>query len=220
MPCGCVLLAYAGLGQLLLSGGPRTVAFDIDQWSNESWGLHNIERFHFSGTAAIASDGSRANRIQTSHFKHYFFPAGSATVHTIWLKPRNVGYEIDNDQRITRQWNCTCTWEDGQAAHDRDADCSSAAKAQLGAGATRINSGAIAGVPVTWYREFHERGEDEAAFAPSFACDVLERRTAKYNRFRLPTFRFHFIVRSYRPGEPNSTEFMPPQAYKVIERRR
>lgn len=220
MPCGCVLLAYAGLGPWLLSNAPRTVTFDLDRWENTSWGLHNIDRLHGSGTVAISGDGSRANRIQMSGFKHYFFPDGSATTHTIWLRPGNVAFEIDDDQRITRQWNCTCTWEDSPRGRDADPDCSSAAKSQIGAGAIRINSGAIAGVPVIWYGESRYRDEEEAAFAPSSGCDVLERRTAKYNSFRLPTFRFHFIVRSYRPGEPKSTEFIPPPDYKVIERRR
>jgi hypothetical protein len=75
MACGCALAAYLGLWQLLDSS-PRTVAFDIERWENNSWGLHNIDRDQISGTVAISADGSRANGVNSAHFKHYFIPSG------------------------------------------------------------------------------------------------------------------------------------------------
>src|ERR1700730_1828815 len=111
MACGCSVLAYLGLWQLL-GNVPRTVAFDIDRWENNSWGLHNIERDLISGTVAVAADGSRANNVKSTHYKHYFFPNGQFSAHSIFLRLTNVAYEVDDKTRTATIWRCTCTWEE------------------------------------------------------------------------------------------------------------
>lgn len=56
MPCGCALLAYLGLSQQVGASSARTIAFDMDWWDNNSWGVHNIVRDQISGTIAVFSD--------------------------------------------------------------------------------------------------------------------------------------------------------------------
>ena len=72
----CVLIAYLGLSTIW-DGSPRTIQFQIDDWQNQSWGLHNIDRRRIRCEVAAASDGSRLNRNRENElFKHYFVPNG------------------------------------------------------------------------------------------------------------------------------------------------
>ncbi len=188
MACGCSLLAYLGLWQLL-GTAPRTVSFEIDRWNNESWGLHNIVRDQIAGTVMVSPDGSRANNVRARHYKHYFIPSGDWTAHSIYLWPANVGYEVDDKTRTATLWRCTCTWEEPRQPTP-DAACLSAAHAHLGASVMQIRTGEVAGASVIWYKKTDSNDDDEAAFAPKFGCDILEQRSATYNAIGLQPHGF------------------------------
>jgi len=216
MACGCSLLAHVGLWQLL-GTAPRTVSFEIDRWNNDSWGLHNIVRDRIAGTVGIFADGSRVNSIQATHYKHYFIRSGDWPAHSIYIRPANIGYEINDGTRTATLWRCTCTWEESQPPPP-DASCIAAARAGLGANVAQVGSGEIAGAPVIRYKETGSNDQHEIAFAPKFGCDILEERSATYNAIGLPTSRFHYIVRSYLPGNPAQSLLAPPTGYVLREK--
>jgi hypothetical protein len=218
MACGCSLLAYLGLWQLL-GTTPRTVSFEIDAWSNDSWGLHNIEREQTAGTVMVFADGSRVNNVTAKYYKHYFVPAGEWTTHTVYVRPTNLAYQVDDKAKTATLWRCTCTWEELEPPGP-DAACISAAHFHLGESVTQVRMGEVAGASVIWYKKTGSNADDEAAFAPRFGCDILEERRAKYNGIGLPTSRYHFVVRSYLAGNPAQTALAPPAAYLVTEERR
>ena len=209
--CGCALVAYLGLWQL--SGDyPRTVTFDLEYWENSTWGLHSIERHHVKGTVSVSADGSRANTINRAYFKHYFVPSGDTAIHTIYVRPTNVAYSIDDKTRTTEVIRCACNW--GEAAMlASDASCSAAAKAVLGSKAMLVAFEVVAGISAVRYRTTGSKDEHEAAFAATFYCDMLEEKRATYNSIGIPTSRSHFIMRSYAPGEPRRESFRPPSGY-------
>jgi hypothetical protein len=215
MACGCALAAYLGLWQLLGSS-PRTVAFELERWENNTWGLHNIERERIWGTVAVSADGSRANNVTSAHYKHYFVPAGRWMVHDIYRKPENVAFRIDDQARTASILHCGCTWEEA-APPPYDPECSGAAAARFGA-TRKVNSGTVAGIAVIRYRGTGTENEHEMAFAPEFGCDLLEERNSTYNVIGLPTSRFHYIVRSYLPGEPNQKVLHPPAQYALRDK--
>lgn len=216
MACGCSLLAYVGIWQVLI-GAPRTVAFNIEGWTNNSWGLHNIVRGQISGTVAVSGDGSRANNIRATHYNHYLISSGERIAHSIYLRPANVAYEIDDKTKTTTLWHCTCTWEE-PSPQLPDEECRAVAHATLG-DSTRIGVDVVAGTPVVRYRIADSKEVHEAAFAQRFGCDLFEERSATYNVMGIPTSRFHFVVRSYLPGEPNEQALHPPAGYAVREKR-
>jgi hypothetical protein len=212
MPCECVAVAYLGLTGLI-SSSPRTVAFDIERWANESWGLHNIYRDRISGTVAVYQDGSRVNNANGKHFRHYFIPSGQTELHNIYNRPQDILYVVDEQAKTATVDRCTSRWEiPPPPAPDRE--CAVAAKIHLG-NATRMGSDTVAGIAVVRYLVTGDGSEHEAAFAPQFGCDVLEERLATYNTIGLPTSRYHFVVRSYVSGEPNSELLSPPPGYVV-----
>lgn len=216
MACGCSLLAYLGLWQLL-GPVPRTVSFEIERWHNDSWGLHNIVRDKIAGTVMVTADGSRANKVQSRHYKHYLIPSGDWEAHSIYLRANNIAYEVDDRKKTTTLWRCTCSWEEPEQP-TADAACISAAHARLGPNVTQFGGGEVAGVSVIWYTKTGSSDSDEVAFAPEFGCDVLEQRSATYNAIGLPTSRFHFVVRSYLPGNPEQNALAPPAGYVLIEK--
>lgn len=214
MTCGCAVLAYVGLWQLF-GNIPRTVAFEIERWENNSWGLHNIVRDQITGTVAVFSDGSRSNNIKVMHYKHYLIPSGDRAGHTIYLRPAHVGYLVDDKARTATLWRCGCSWEETPLAL-LDSECRAVAKEYLG-DSTRMGSGVVAGASVIRYLAAEDTGEREAAFAPQFGCELFEERRTSYNWIGIPTWQFHFIVRSFVPGEPNQQALRPPAGYLIRE---
>src|SRR5690242_18241070 len=105
MACGCAALAYFGLWQVLATT-PRTVTLEIDQWHNDSWGVHNFVRDQIEGTVMVYADGSRVNRFKSRHYEHFFNPRGDWTVHSIYVRPANVAYEIDDRTKIASLSRC------------------------------------------------------------------------------------------------------------------
>jgi hypothetical protein len=213
--CGCALLAYLGFWQLT-ADLPRTVVFDAEQWENHSWGLHNIERSLARGTVAVSADGSRANTLYAAHYEHYLFKQVDSVTRTVYLRPAHVAYRVDEKARTTVRISCNCTW-DGVTPPASDAECSTVAKVALGDGARRIGVDVVAGIPVIRYKVTKGRSEHEGAFAPKYGCDFLEEIRGVYNMIGLPISRYHFVVRSYAPGEPLASAFQPPAGYSVAE---
>lgn len=213
--CGCMLLAYLGFWQLN-ADLPRTVVFDLERWENRSWGLHNIERTRMSGKAAISADGSRANTLYAADYEHYFFKQRDSVTRTVYLRPLQVAYRVDDKARTTARIYCNCTW-DGAAPPAADADCSAVAEVVLGENARYVRADVVAGIPVVRYKATEGRSEHEGAFAPGYSCDLLEEKRAAYNMIGLPISQYHFVVRSYVPGEPVARVFQLPAEYAVTE---
>lgn len=217
MACGCLLLAYVGLWQLL-GTTPRTVFFEIDRWNNDSWGMHNIVRDRIAGTVMVFVDGSRVDNIQATHYKHYLMPSGDWPAHSIYVRPANLGYEI-NDRTKTVTWShCRCTWEEPEPPPP-DSVCIAAAHAFLGANVTLVGNGQIAGASVIRYKLTGSNDQHEITFAPKLGCDILEEQRTTYNSIGIPTSRFHFVVRSYLHGNPAQKMLEPPTGYVLREKR-
>ena len=214
MPCMCVAAAYLGIWQLI-GTSPHTVSFDMERWENSSWGLHNIERDRLSGTVAAFADGSRVNQAALMHFKHYFVRDFQWAGRNIYSRQANVLYLVDDQTKKATRWHCTCgTGKPAPPVPDQG--CLGRAKTQLG-DAIRVGEGTVASIHVIRYRA---AGRDlhEAAFAPRFGCDLLEERRATYNIIGIPTSWYHFVVRSYVPGEPKSELLSPPPGYAVQDK--
>jgi len=193
------------------------VSFDFEIWVNNDWGFHNIERTATSGTVAIFGDGSRANFLTFTKYKHYFFPTVSGEIHSIYWRQENLAYMVDDQARLVTILRCRCTWEIPQPPPP-DAQCKAVALSYLGA-AMYKGVGTIAGLSVITYRTAHDGDEHQASFAPQFDCDVLEEQSTSYNSIGIPTSHSHFIVRSYVPGEPRREFLQPPLGYSIQEKR-
>lgn len=218
MPCKCLLLAYAGLWQLA-SNAPRTVAFDIELWENHSWGLHNIQRNRASGTVAVFADGSRANQFAWTRFQHYFIASSTGMTHTIYQRPPQLTVTIDDQTKTATIAPCGCSWQEPPEGAPDAAQCAAVARRYLGATVTRTGSDSVAGIPVIRYRATAGVSH-ELALAPASGCDLLEEQWTTYNWFGIPTSRFHFVVRSYAPGEPRRDLLYPPAGYAVRDQSR
>jgi hypothetical protein len=173
-------------------------------------------RQQIAGTVAVAADGSRANNVTAKLYNHYFVPSGQFGGQSIYLRTANVAYEVDDNTKTAIRRRCTCTWEEPPQPI-ADVGCLSAAKAHLGLDVEQTGVGQIAGALVIWYRKTDTRGKDEAAFAPKLGCDILEQRSATYNGIGLPTSRFHSVIRSYLPANPDQNAFAPPAGYALKE---
>ncbi len=217
MPCGCVVAAYLGLQ--LVSGYPRTVSFEIESWANNSWGLHNIDRHSVRGTVMIYSDGSRANKVSSTYFRHYFVSNGDLAAHTIYLRPANAMYDVDNQKRSATYHRCSCTWDEPLISESSGVLCDAVAQAHLGK-ARRVSQGMVASIKVVRYESSTSDAREEAAFAPDRNCELLEKVRTTYNTLTLPTSRYRFTVRSYSLGEPSHEFRFPPPGYAVKEGRR
>ena len=215
MSCGCVLAVYLGLSQLANSP-PRTVRFEIETWQNNSWGFHDIDRREGWGTVAIYGDGSRVNKVSANGYEHYFFPNYSYTLHNIYRRGENIVYLIDDRAKTATLSRCRCTWnEPVRPATDRE--CETVAKSYPANRRVRVGEGRVAGILVIRYWMEDDVYEHERAFAPEFGCEELEETSTSYNKYGLPTSRFHFIVRSYVAGEPNRADLLPPLGYTLLE---
>ena len=163
MPCSCMLIAYLGLSTIV-DGSPRTLQFQIDDWQNQSWGLHDIDRRRLRCEVAVASDGSRMNRCEHELFHHYCVPKGRGTEHNLYLRSSNEGFEIDDTARTARGGSCACTWEPFRALAD-DNECRRTAGARRREG-KRIGTGQIAGHAVLRYGSVDETGKGRGVGLP------------------------------------------------------
>ena len=213
MPCGCIVAAYLGLH--FVSGTPHTMTFELERWANNSWGLHDIDRDERSGTIMVYSDGSRSNKVTAKYFKHYFFAHSNHYAHTIYLRPTNSIYEVNDDKRSAVYRKCSCTWQE-LVMPESGPTCDGAAQAHLGK-ARRIGEGVVAGIRVIRYDGSVSGTHTEAAFAPDHNCDLFEELRMTYNSLGLPTSRHRFVVRSYSPGEPSREYLFPPPGYALSE---
>ena len=164
----------------------------------------------------VYADGSRVNKVTAKDYKHYFVPGGEWTMHSIYVRPTNLAYKVDDKAKTAIVWRCACTWEQTEPPGP-DATCISAAQFRLGDNVTQVRTDEVAGASVIWYRKTGSNEDYEAAFAPKFLCDILEEHRATYNGIGLPTSWYHFVVRRYVPGSPAQTALAPPPGYLVTE---
>ena len=211
MPCGCVLLAYVFSESW--DGIPRTTQFQIDAWQNLTWGLHNIYRQRTQCEVAIAGDGSRANRCESQYFRHFFWPDGSQSFRSLYLRPENAGFQLDDNTHIARGGPCDCTWEPRKALAD-DSECTRTAGRRL-PGGKRMGVAQIAGHTVVRYRAVHEEGVTQLSFAPGLACELMESIETALGTLGIPSAKSHYQVTSYKAGEPDRSLFQLPAGYIV-----
>jgi hypothetical protein len=212
MPCACALLAYMGL--IIPDGLPRTLSVEIDDWKNQSWGFHAVERRRIRCKIAISANGSRMNRCETESFRHFFIPEEHSSEHAIYLRPQNSAYRIDDESRSVRGGPCGCTWETFQL-DVADPDCMRTAQARL-SDSHRVGSGSVAGKPVIRYRAEDARGTvRELSLAPDLACEVMEEVHWWKGTLGIPAAKWGYVVTNYRPGEPDRRLFQLPAGYDL-----
>lgn len=195
----------------LFDESPRTVRFEIERWSNDSWGLHNIERDLMWGETAVRGDGSRSNRVEQQLFRHFFVPAGERWVfRSLFLRSEGVGYRIDEEERTVSGGPCGCTWTPDRVEAD-DGRCSRAA-ARYGM-TERVGYGRVLGYEVARYRR--RDGFSEVSFATGLGCQVMEQVETTPGAFGIPGSKWHYRVTGYTAGEPDAAMFRLPAGYRV-----
>ena len=150
MPCGCVLLAYSAA--VAASSLPATIHFQVDRWENDSWGFHNVMRTAGHAAVAIFADGSRSNVVFANDYRFYLFPNAHFEVDTIYHRSQNVGFTLDDKERVARRHLC-CTWE-LRAKQPDDSDCTQHAT-ELDV-KQRVGYGHVAGLRIIRYTSTDE----------------------------------------------------------------
>ena len=213
VPCGCVLMAYMGFATIL-DGTPGTFRYEIERWSNDSWGLHNIQRDRMRGETAVRADGSRSNRVEQESFRYFFVPTGKRWVfRSLYLRSEGVGYQIDEEERTVSGGPCGCTWEDDRVVAD-DGRCSRAA-ARYGM-TERVGYGRVIGYEVARYQS--EDGYSEIAFSTGLGCQVMEKVETTPGTLGIPGSKWHYRLTGYTAGEPDAAKFRLPEGYRVMSR--
>lgn len=72
-----------------------TLAYPETRWENRSWGLHNVNRFEWSGIQAYREDGARAIQGEFRQWTHYIFPARTSKAGWLDLPDRTVSISHD-----------------------------------------------------------------------------------------------------------------------------
>lgn len=216
MPCGCVLLAYMGLS--ILDGMPRALQLQINSWENRSWGIHNIDRSRTRCDVSISIDGSRMNRCKEETFTGYFIPRDQWNWHSIYLRPDNVAFRIDDAAHTVQGGDCRCTWQ-LLLPHSQDSECTRTAQ-QYSAAAKRQTDSQVLGHRVVRYRAIDKEGtEIELSLAPALGCEVMEHVKTWAGTLGIPGAKWHYRVTAYRAGEPDREVFsLPPGC--VLHRQR
>lgn len=213
MPCGCVLIAYLGLATIW-DGNARTLSFEIDDWSNQSWGFHNIDRRRIRCEVAVGNDGSRMNSREHAVFHHYFIPSGSAKVRAIYTASDHAAFWIDDSTRTARGGPCSCTWQPFRTFPD-DRKCSRTAQARLDR-AQEAGSRKVAGYEAVQYRGVSDGGEEiELSLAPTLGCEVMELVRTWPGTLGIPGARWRYRITSYRSAQPDPKLFQVPPGYSV-----
>lgn len=190
-------------------GFPRTLEFQLDTWENDSWGLHKIDRNSTHCRVAVRADGSRHNQCSFEWFRNYFLRRGGNKMTTLYLRPENTAYELDESVQQSRNVPCNCTWEIEPFQPD-DFQCSRTAD-ENAPGATRTGTGRIAGAPVVNYQSLGEDGtEIELSVAPTEHCEVMAMTITTPGTLGIPSSRWAYRVTSYKPGDPDWTLFRRP----------
>jgi hypothetical protein len=217
MPCGCVLLAYYGLG--ILDGLPRTIHYQIDRFENTSWGFHKTWRETINGTAYISADGSRLNVASSASFRHWVIPDGSSRMRSLYLSGPNEGYEIDQEARTVTGGPCACTWTRFELDRD-DPTCVQSASSMIDDPHLE-REGRIAGHRVLWFSASRPlpppraRRTVSVALAPGLACEALEHSHIETGFLDIPYRTWRYRVVSYQAGEPPPDTFRLPPGYRI-----
>lgn len=192
--------------------------FQIDEWRNQSWRLHSIERHRTRCEVGVATDGSRSNRCEQESFKNYFVPSGDVSMHTIYLRSQNVGYAIEDTARVVHGGSCGCTSKVPRVVSDDDAACRRNAEVRLPRG-QRVGDGQIAGHAVVRYRADTEDGAvTELSLAPALGCEAMEEVRTWPGTLGIPGARWRYRVTDYKPGEPAPSLFQMPGGCAVRRR--
>jgi hypothetical protein len=96
------------MGLSIWDGLPRTIQFEIHEWQNKSWGLHNVDRRKVICETAISNDGSRMNKCGYTDFRYWVIQKGSGSDRTLYVRPTNVGYAIDDANHTATGGDCKC----------------------------------------------------------------------------------------------------------------
>jgi hypothetical protein len=213
MPCVCVLIAYLGLSTIW-DGSPRTLTFEIEGWSNQSWGLHDIERRRIRCEVAVAGDGSRMNQCGFEYFHHYFIRYSEGQIRSLYSRSDHSGFYIDDTNRTARGGRCNCTWTPMRAMPD-DSECTRTAQVRL-PNSKLTGTGQIAGHGTVQYSLIDTEGKQtDLSFAPALACEVMEEIVTFPGTLIIPGAKSRYRVTSYKTGEPDRSRFRVPSGYKI-----
>jgi hypothetical protein len=214
MPCACAALVFLGLP--LLSGLPRTLRVEINEWRNTSWGFHAISRNETRCVIAVSADGSRRNKCESRSFHHYAIPDGNYLIDTLYLRLPNRIYVIEQEKQKAIGQTCGCEWKQPEEM-PRGSNCADVAQT-LGA-RTLAGFGSIAGQKVVRYRDVDDdESVVELALAMDSGCEVMEETRTYPGTLAIPGARWQYIVTSFKSGEPEPEHFHIPAGYKIEER--
>src|SRR5260370_603196 len=202
------------MGLSIWDGSPRTIRYEIDEWNNQSWGLHAVDRKTMRCETAISANGSRMNKGDVELFHPYLIRYGGGSEHTLYVQPRYFGYLIDDKNRIAYGGKCSCTWQ-AVRLESGDSSCRQTAAIRL-PGGERVGSHRSAGTLVMEYRGVDEKGTVYQLFlAPEYGCEVMEEIVRWKGTLGIPGAHWRYRVTSYKPGEPDESVFEVPTGYRV-----
>ena len=203
MPCGCALAFFAWLP---LSGtAPATLTFEEVEWRNESWGFHAVHGHRHSGLVAVSRDGSRLNRLEGNSYRFYFWTEQRRKVTLVHRAPDNA-YYTKWEQAEWQREACACSWL--PRVSDPQSGCAKAARNWLTLNPEPAGEGRVAGQRVVRWKV---GDTEEVALAPDQGCEVMELVSTTFGRFGIPASRYHCLVTSYKPGEPDPALLQAPQ---------
>ena len=202
------------MGLSIWDGAPRTIQVEIDDWSNQSWGLHDVDRMTIRGEIAVSGNGSRMGKFDAEWFHYYLIRYSGRAYHTLYVLPIHSGYSIDDKNRIAYGGECACSW-DAERQKPDDSNCSQSAAIRL-PGGKRVGSSRIAGALVVQYRHVNDKGTiRQLSLAPEHGCEVMEDLQRSKGTLGIPSALRRYRVTSYRPGEPDKSLFVLPAGYRV-----
>ena len=202
------------MGLSIWDGAPRTINYEIDDWSNHSWGLHNIERSVIRCETAIASNGSRMNKCDYELFHHYLLRYASGQSRNFYIQPTHSGYSIDDKNRIASGGECSCTWNAQRQPQD-DGACSQTAALRLRR-PERVGTNRIESATVVEYRSEEADGSSRRiSLAPDYGCELMEEVVHTKGTLGIPGSQWRYRVTSYKYGEPSKSVFELPSGYRV-----
>jgi hypothetical protein len=196
-----------------------TIGFELEYWTNTSWGLHNIDRSSMTCVSAVSADGSRMNRCERRDFHHYLVPSERRNFHNVYRKGPNEVYRIDHGKHLALRESCRCSWQITGLPAEDDAQCSRTAAAFLPSGNFKGND-SVAGQPVAVYsKSDDEEPSYQMAFAPGLHCEVMERIETWKGTFGIPGAQSSYRITSFKPGEPDRSLFDIPAGYRIEQGR-
>jgi len=227
--CSCLTAATAFY--YVTATVPGTYTFTVENWTNNGWGFHDVDRTEESGLVRIGTDGSRMTRINHYEYKKWLVPRESWTYDLLYRASEQSSYVIDPKLHkigivpcIDRFSGVKCSPVPQPAADDNK--CSQTASEKM-KGAEFVGFGVTAGLSTARYRHATglirwsptrplERYTYEVAFAPELGCAIVEALHTTYNSMSIPTIYTHFVTRSFKRDAPGAEAFLLPQGYEML----